>query len=371
MKEDAKRSLESLLGKKVTTDPIELITYEVDAGLNHGSPEGVAFPQSQEDVARLVQWAVEHQVPLVARGSGTGLAGGSVPNHGGVVVSFSRMNRVLDIDEIDRLAVVEPGIINLTLDTLVKERGYYFPPDPASGRAAAIGGNIAINAGGPHCFKYGVTTNYVMGLDFVLADGQVMHSGGRTSGYPEYDFTSLMCGSEGTLSIISAATLRLIHKPLGYKTMIATFDSVETAGEAVSAVISAGLVPASLEMMDKILIGIIEDYAHAGFPTDAAALLLAEVDGYPEGLESQIEEIVQTMEKKGALELRVFQTPAEREKIWNARKSAFGAMARISPAYFQVDGTVPRARLAETLADINQMCAELGLRVGYVFHAGD
>lgn len=372
LKEDVQRSLETLLGKhQVITDPVELITYEVDAGLNRGSPEGVAFPQSQEDVIRLVQWAAEHHVPLVARSSGTGLSGGAVPAQGGVVVSFSRMNRILDIDETDRLAVVEPGVINLTLDTIVKDRGYYYPPDPASQRASAIGGNIAENAGGPHCFKYGVTTNYVMGLDMVLADGQVVRTGGRACDYPEYDFISLISGSEGTLSIVTAATLRLIRNPPGFKTMIATFDSVETAGQAVSAIIAQGLVPAALEMMDRNIVGIIEDYAHAGLPTDAAALLLAEVDGYPASLDAQVEEIAQVMKQQNARELRICQTPAERDQIWLARKSAFGAMARISPAYFQMDGTVPRSKLAETLAGINQMCERLDLRVGYVSHAGD
>jgi D-lactate dehydrogenase (cytochrome) len=372
LKEDALKSLESLFDKhQLTTDPVELITYEVDAGLNRGSPQGVVFPESSEDVIHLASWAAKQRIPLVARASGTGLSGGAVPSQGGIVVSFSRMNHILNINETDRLAVVEPGVINLALDTAVKKRGFYFPPDPASQRASALGGNIAENAGGPHCFKYGVTTNYVKGLELILAGGGIVRTGGIACDYPEYDFTGLICGSEGTLAIVTLATLRLIRNPTGFKTLIATFDSVEEAGQAVSAIIAQGLIPATLEMMDRNIIGIIEDFAHAGLPTDAEALLLAEVDGYQESLDAQVEEIEYVLKGSGVRQLRICQTPEERERIWFARKSAFGAMARISPSYFQVDGTVPRSRLAETLSDINKMCAGFDLRVGYVFHAGD
>ncbi len=372
LSEDVLRSLESLFDRRqLTTDPVELITYEVDAGLNRGAPDGVVFPESTEHVVRLADWAAKHAVPLVARSSGTGLSGGAVASQGGIVVSFSRMNRILDMDETDRLVIVEPGVINLALDTKVKSCGFYFPPDPASQRAAAIGGNIAENAGGPHCFKYGVTTNYLKGLELVLANGKVVRTGGAACDYPEYDFTGLICGSEGTLAMVTSATLRIIRNPTGFKTLIATFDSVEEAGQAVSAIIARGLVPAALEMMDRTIIGIIEDYAHAGLPVAAEALLLVEVDGYPESLDAQVEEIEQILNGQSVRQIRICQTPEEREKIWYARKSAFGAVARISPAYYQVDGTVPRSRLAETLSEINQMCAGLDLRVGYVFHAGD
>ncbi len=372
LKEEVLSSLESLFNKQqLITDPVELITYEVDAGLNRGSPDGVMFPDSLENVVRLVNWAAKYRVPLVARSSGTGLSGGAVASKGGIIVSFSRMNHILDVSESDRLAITEPGVINLTLDTKVKACGFYFPPDPASQRASAIGGNIAENAGGPHCFKYGVTTNYVRGLKVVLADGEVVRTGGSACDYPEYDFTGLLCGSEGTLAIVTSATLRIIRNPTGFKTLIATFNSVEEAGQAVSAIIAQGLIPAALEMMDRNIVKNIEDFAHAGLPTDAEALLLAEVDGYPESLDAQIEEIDLVLRAQKVRHIHICQTPEEREKIWFARKSAFGAMARISPAYFQVDGTVPRSRLAETLSDINKICAGLGLRVGYVFHAGD
>ncbi len=210
LQDDVLRSLEILFdGHQLTTDPVELITYEVDAGLNRGAPDGVIFPESLEQVVRLAGWAAKQHVPLVARSSGTGLSGGAVPSHGGIVVSFSRMNRIRELSETDRLAIVEPGVINLTLDTKVKSCGFYFPPDPASQRASAIGGNIAENAGGPHCFKYGVTTNYIKGLELVLANGKVVRTGGTACDYPEYDFTGLLCGSEGTLAIVTSATLRI------------------------------------------------------------------------------------------------------------------------------------------------------------------
>ena len=371
LKEQTRQSLQMLFDKRqVVTDSVELVTYEIDAGLNRGAPDGVVFPKTAEQVAKVVRWAAEHRVPLVARSAGTGLSGGAVPSQGGVVVSFSRMTDVLEIDEQDRLAVVQPGLINLALDTVVKSRGLYYPPDPASQRACSIGGNIAENAGGPHCFKYGVTTNYINDLRVVLGDGQLVHTGGRVCDYPAYDFTGLLTGSEGTLGLVAEATCRLVRNAPGVKTCTATFDSVEAAGLAVSAIIAAGLVPAALEMMDRNIIGIIEDYVHAGLPTDAAALLLVEVDGYSESLDAQIQEIVEVLNRQAALKILVY-TPAEREQIWTARKSAFGAMARLSPAYFQVDGTVPRSRLSETLAEINRMCASRGLKVGFVFHAGD
>ncbi len=353
------------------TDPVELIAYEIDGSLGLGEPQGVALPRRIEEVVALVRWAATHGVPVVARGAGTGLSGGAVAQQGGVTVSFARMKQVLELDEAGRSAVVQPGIVHQTLDEFVKTKDLYYPPDPASGRACTLGGNLGENAGGPHCFKYGVTTNYVTGLQVVLADGRVIRTGGRAYDYPEYDLTGLLIGSEGTLGIITEASLRLMRNIPGIKTLMAIFDSVEEAGEAVSAVIARGLVPATLEMMDRNMIGIVEAYAHAGLPTDAEALLIIEADGYPESLEPQMAEIIEVMRAQQARELRIARTAAERDQIWYARKSAFGAIAQISPAYLIVDGTVPRSRLAATLAEVNQICARQNLRVGYVFHAGD
>ncbi len=366
------RSLKETFGStQVVTDPVELITYEIDAGLDRGTPDGLIFAHSTEDVARAARWAAREGIPLIARGAGTGLSGGAVADRGGIIVEFSRMNRVLDFDPRGRSAVVEPGVVNLSLDELAKAHGLYFPPDPASGRASTIGGNVAENAGGPHCFKYGVTTNYVTGLELVLADGRIVHLGGRALDYPECDLCGLVCGSEGTLGIITQVDVRLVRNPPGLKTMMAVFDSVEQAGAAVSAVIAAGLVPATMEMMDRKIVGIIEEYAHPGLPTDAEAVLVIEVDGYEASLDSQIEEVARIVRGQGGRDLQMAHSAEERERIWYARKSAAGAISRLAPAYYLVDITVPRSRLAEALAEVNRICEDADLRVGYVFHAGD
>ncbi|HLG60692.1 MAG TPA: FAD-linked oxidase C-terminal domain-containing protein [Ktedonosporobacter sp.] len=372
VKEVAFHTLKTLLPKgQVFTDRASLVTYEVDAGGDKGMPEGVVFPRTPDEVARVVRWAAEHNVPLVARGAGTGLSGGAVADRGGIIVEFSQMNQVLDVDVDGRSAVVEPALINLRLDERVKTYGLYFPPDPASQRASTIGGNVAENSGGPHCFKYGVTTNYITGMEVVLADGRRARVGGHARDYPEYDLCGLITGSEGMLAIMTSIIVRLVRNPPGIRTMLAVFDSVEQAGEAVSAVIAAGLVPATMEMMDQKIVSIIEPFAHAGLPQDAGAVLIIEVDGYPESLDTQAQEITHILQQHGGYNMRTARDEEERAKIWLARKSAAGAMAHLSRALYTVDVTVPRSRLAEMLAAVNQICADHGLRVGHVFHAGD
>jgi D-lactate dehydrogenase (cytochrome) len=366
------RSLARLLGPgQLVTRPAELLTYEIDAGLDRGRPDAVALPHTAEDVERIARWAAEQRVPLVARGAGTGLSGGAVAERGGLVVAFSQMSRVLEIDDIGRSAIVQPGVVNLVLDGLVGTEGLYFPPDPSSQRASTIGGNIAENSGGPHCFKYGVTTNYVTGLEIVLAGGRRVRLGGRALDYPEYDFVGLLTGSEGTLGIVVEASLRLVRKPPAVRTLMVAFESVEAAGEAVSALIARGLAPAALEMMDQKIMRIIEDHAHAGLPIEAGAALIVEVDGYGASVAPQIEEIAAILGAHQARGLRVAETAEQRDAIWYGRKSAAGAMSRLAPAYYLVDVTVPRSKLAAALARINRICEDAGLRVGYVFHAGD
>lgn len=356
---------------QVITNPVELLTYEVDAANDRGKPDGVAFPITPEDVEMIVRWAARHRIPLVARGAGTGLSGGAVAERGGLIVAFSRMNRILELQPAGRCVSVEPGVVHADLDACVRRAGLFYPPDPASGRSATLGGNIAENAGGPHCFKYGVTTNYLTGLDVVLASGQRVRLGGKALDYPEYDLLGLVTGSEGTLGVVTRADIRLKRVPPGVKTMMAAFSTVEEAGEAVSAIIAQGLVPATLEFMDRKMMGMIEDYAHAGLPLEAGAALIIEVDGFPESLAPQIEEIISILKSHNAFDLRVAQTGEERDRIWYGRKSAAGAMARLAPAYYLLDGTVPRSKLAHTLGLINHACEKLDLRVGYVFHAGD
>ncbi|HEU5228724.1 MAG TPA: FAD-linked oxidase C-terminal domain-containing protein [Ktedonobacteraceae bacterium] len=372
LKETALHTLKTLLPKgQVFIDRASLVTYEVDAGLDKGRPEGVVFPRTPDEVARVVRWAAEHHIPLVARGAGTGLSGGAVADRGGIIVEFSQMNQILDVDVEGRSAVVEPALINLRLDERVKTQGLYFPPDPASQRASTIGGNVAENSGGPHCFKYGVTTNYITGMEVVLANGRRARVGGHARDYPEYDLCGLITGSEGMLAVMTSIIVRLVRNPPGIKTMLAVFDSVEQAGVAVSAVIAAGLVPATMEMMDQKIVGIIEPFAHAGLPQDAGAVLIIEVDGYPESLDAQADEITRILQQHGGYNMRTARDEEERAKIWLARKSAAGAMAHLSPALYTVDVTVPRSRLAEMLTEVNQICAAHGLRVGHVFHAGD
>jgi D-lactate dehydrogenase (cytochrome) len=372
IQEHALHSLRTLLHpKQVFTDKATLIAYEADAGLDKGLPDAVVFPRTREEVERVVRWAAEHQVALIARGAGTGLSGGAVADRGGVIVEFVHMDAILDIDPQGRCAVVEPALINLRLDEAVKAHDLYFPPDPASQRAATIGGNVAENSGGPHCFKYGVTTNYVTGLAVVTANGERVRLGGRALDYPEYDLCGLVTGSEGTLALITAVTVRLVRNPPGVKTLLAVFDSVERAGEAVSAVIAAGLVPATMEMMDSQIVRIIEPFAHAGLPLDAGAILIVEIDGHVESLAAQMHEIVQVLEHYGGHSMRIARDEEERARIWKARKSAGGAIAREVPAYYTIDITVPRSRLSEMLHEVYRICERNEIRAGQLFHAGD
>ena len=357
--------------RQLALNPAELLTYEVDAGYDRGRPDGVFFPESTEDVSLLVRWAAPQHVPVIARGAGTGLSGGAVPEHGGIVVSLARMNHVVELDPVGRSAVVQVGVVNLAFDGLVKEQGLYYPPDPSSGRSSLIGGNLGENAGGPHCFKYGVTTNYITGLEVVLADGRAVRVGGRALDYPEYDLCGVLVGSEGTLAIATHAYLRLIRNPPGVKTMMVAFNSEEQAGEAVSAVIAAGLVPATLEMMDQRGMRIIEAYAPVGLPITAGAVLIVEVDGYPASLDAQMEEVADILTAHGGFDLKIARSEAERTAIWYGRKSFAGALARLAPNFYLVDITVPRSRLADTLAGVTHICDGYGLTVGHVFHAGD
>ncbi len=361
-----------LLGEgRWVTDPAELLTYESDAALDRAVPDAVLFPESADEVARVVAWARQAKVPLVARGAGTGLAGGAVAAQGGVVVAFPRMDRVVELDAAGRTAVVEAGVVNLDLDRAARRAGLCYPPDPASGRSCLVGGNLATNAGGPHCFKYGVTANYVLGLEVVLADGSAVRLGGRARDYPEYDLAGLVVGSEGTLALVTGACLGLRRAPPAVRTLLASFESLEAAGEAVSAVIAAGLVPAALEALDRAAMRVIEAHRPAGLPVEAGAALIVEVDGYPEGVEAQVGELAELLRRCGATAVRVAADEAERERIWRGRKSAGGAMARLAPSYYLTDITVRRSRLAAVLGEVRRIAARRGLETVSFFHAGD
>lgn len=356
---------------QVLSDPADLLTYESDAGLERGQADGVLFPETESDVIQIVRWANKTGVPLVPRGAGTGTSGGAVAGKRGLIVEFSRMNHVLSLDEVGKRVTVEPGVVNGDLDDCVKSKGLFFPPDPASGRVCTLGGNVAENAGGPRCFKYGVVTNYVTGLKVILADGRTVRFGGRALDYPEYDWLGVLTGSEGTLGIVVQINLRLLRRSDATTMIMGAFDSIEEAGQAVSDIIGRGLAPATIEMMDQAIVKIVEDYSHIGLPVHAAALLIIEVNGSQASLAPQAEELTAALRAHRILELSLPQTPEERDRIWRARKDSAGALAWLAPAYYASDCTVPRSKIAVTLREINRICDANRVPVCYLLHAGD
>jgi len=368
-----RRELEAIVGPGgVLSDPDELLVYESDGlTLFRALADFVVFPTSAEHVAAVVRLAGREGLPFVARGAGTGLSGGCLPAEGGLVISMMRMNRVLEVDYENQLAVVEPGLVNLHLSWAVGPKGYYYAPDPSSQQACTLGGNIANNSGGPHTLKYGVTTNHVLGLEVVMPDGEIVWLGGRTRATPGYDLAGVFVGSEGTFGIATKIVVRILKKPQAVKTVLAVFDQVDHASAAVSAIIARGLVPAAVEMMDQLTIQAVEDAFGCGYPRDAAAALLVELDGLRVGMDAQTERIVQACRDAGAREVRTARDEAERALLWKGRKSAFGAFGRVSPAYMVMDGVIPRTKLPFVLRRVNEIVAAHGLRVGNVFHAGD
>src|SRR5438132_4114632 len=372
-KRSLRRELEAIVGRDgVLSDPEELLVYESDGlTLFRALADFVVFPRSAEDVAAIVRLANREALPFVARGAGTGLSGGCLPSEGGVVISLMRMNRVLEVDYDNQIAVVEPGLVNLHLSWAVGPKGYYYAPDPSSQQACTIGGNIANNSGGPHTLKYGVTTNHVLGLQVVMPDGEIVWLGGRTRDAQGYDLAGVFVGSEGTFGIATKVVVRILKKPQAVKTVLAVFDAVPKASAAVSAIIARGLVPAAVEMIDQLTIQAVEDAFGCGYPRDAAAALLVELDGLRAGMETQAERIVAACRESGAREVRTAADEAERQLLWKGRKSAFGAYGRVSPAYMVMDGVIPRTKLPYVLGRVNEIVAAHGLRVGNVFHAGD
>jgi glycolate dehydrogenase FAD-linked subunit len=368
-----RRELEGLLGAGgVLSDPEELLVYESDGlTLFQALADFVVFPTSVEQVAAVVRLANRENLPFVARGAGTGLSGGCLPAEGGLVISLMRLNRVLEVDYVNQIAVVEPGLVNLHLSWAVGPQGFYYAPDPSSQQACTIGGNIANNSGGPHTLKYGVTVNHVLGLEVVLPDGEVVWLGGRTREAQGYDLTGLFVGSEGTFGIATKIVVRILRRPQGVKTVLAVFDSIEAASESVSAVIGRGLIPAAMEMIDQLTISAVEDAFGCGYPRDAAAALLIELDGLLPGMEGQAERVIAACRDNGARDVRAARDETERQLLWKGRKSAFGAYGRISPAYMVMDGVIPRTKLPQVLRRVNEIVGAKDLRVGNVFHAGD
>jgi len=366
------RELRRAVGERnVLTTPADLALYAYDSSPECHAPDVVVFPAATEQVAQLVRAANRFDAPYTARGAGTNLSGGSIPIHGGLVIALSRLNHLLGVDEPNRCALVQPGMTNLALQDALAVRGWVFHPDPASQKASTIGGNVAENAGGPHCLKYGVTTNHVLGVRAVLPDGAIADFGGAALDRPGYDMTGLMNGSEGTLGIVTEITVRISRPPETVRTLLADFDSMDAASEAVSAIIAAGIIPAALEMIDEVMVGAIMASMDAGYPLDAEAVLIVELDGLREAAEDEAQRASAICTAHGAREVRSAASVGERERLWAGRKGAFGAAARLAPAYVVNDGVVPRAKLPEVLRQTQEIAARYGLRVGNNFHAGD
>ncbi|TYR79448.1 FAD-binding protein [Priestia megaterium] len=352
----------------------DLLAYDCDGFTIHRYlPKAVVFPKDTEEVAKLVKYCSEHALPFLARGAGTGLSGGAIPLNNEVIISLVRMKRLLSVDLANRRAVVEPGFINLKLTNSISDKGYYYAPDPSSQYCCTIGGNVAENAGGAHCLKYGVTTNHILGLEVVLPNGEIIELGnGGIPDSPGYDLLGLLTGSEGTLGIVTKITVRILKNPEAKQTVLAYFDRVLDGSQAVSDIISAGIVPAALEMMDKTAIEGVEAAAFpVGHPKNIEALLLIEVDGISAGIDEQIAQILEVCNNRNVREVKVAQDEQERAGWWANRKTGFGAMGAISPDYLVQDGVIPRSKLPEVLSRINQISIEYGLRIANIFHAGD
>ncbi len=367
------KRLERIVGEAgVVATPEGRLTYECDMHTFYkGAPDAVCLPTSTEQVAALVHLCLDARVPIVPRGSGTGLIGGATAPRGGVMISTTRMNRILEVDLPNRCATVEPGLINLWLTEAVKGRGYFFAPDPSSQMVSSIGGNASTNAGGPHCLKYGITVNHILGLQMVTGAGEVVWLGGKVQERPGYDLAGVAVGSEGTLGIITGVIVRLLHAPEAVKTALAVFSTIEDASETVSGIIAAGIVPAALELLDEPIIRAIEEGIGAGYPKGAGAVLLIELDGPRAEIEAQAVRVAEICRAHQALEVRVARDEAERALLWKGRKEAAGAIGRLTPNWLLQDAVVPRSKLPEIMREVARISQRHGLLIANVFHAGD
>jgi len=359
-------------GAGLLTSPSDLLVYECDGyTIEKNKPDVVVFPTSTEEVVEIVRACNEYDVPFLPRGAGTSLAGGCLPVGGGVMIALTRMKRILEVNTRDRYAVVESGVVNLWLTNHLKPHGYHYAPDPSSQGACTIGGNVATNSGGPHTLKYGVTVNHILGLEFVLPDGRVVQTGGPAEDYPGYDLTGVIVGSEGTFGIATKAWVRITRNPEAYRTLLGVFETVADATNTISDIIGAGIIPGALEMLDQLILQAVEAAFHFGFPLDAGAVLIMEVDGLEAGLEADAERIADIARRNNAREVRRANGEAERLLLWKCRKQAFGAVGRLAPSYCTQDGVVPRTKLPQILSDIQRIGAKYQLRIANVFHAGD
>ena len=365
--------LERIVGASgLVRTPEGRLVYECDMHTFYkGAPDAVALPRRADEIVEIVRLCRRERVPIVARGSGTGLIGGAMAPSGGVMIGTNRMDAILEIDLPNRCATVQPGLINLSLTRAVASRGYFFAPDPSSQMVSSIGGNVATNAGGPHCLKYGITTNHILGLDIVTGRGELVRLGGKAADRPGYDLVGAAVGSEGTFGIVTAVTVRLLHAAEAVKTILASFTTIEDASEAVSAIIAAGIVPAALEMLDELMIRAINEGTGAGYPKDAAAVLLIDLDGPAAEVEAQGERAARICWERGALEVRVAADNTERALLWKGRKEAAGAVGRLAPTYLLQDAVVPRSKLPAIMRELIAIGARHRVQIANVFHAGD
>ena len=346
------RSLQDIVGPEfVISHPEDLLVYEYDGSVDRSMPRAVVLPSTADQVSRVLALAFEAGVPVAGRGSGTGLSGGALAAPGGIQIAFPRMNRIVEVDTENRCATIEPGAINLDLDTHVRKFGMRYAPDPSSQKACSLGGNIAENAGGPHCLAYGTTTNHVLGMEVVLEDGTVVQLGGQAREVPGYDLRGVFVGSEGTFGIATRITVRLLPLPETVKTFLGIFPDIESACSAVSAVIGHGIVPAALEMIDALSIRAVQNVTDAGYPEDAGAVLLIELEGLWEEVDEVSREVESALWETGASDVRIAEEDSERERLWLGRKTAFGAFGTIAPNYYLVDGVVPRTRADPSAAE--------------------
>ena len=370
--EAAIRDLQRAIGSRaVLHRDQDLLLYEYDGSIDKGRPECVVFPRTTDEVVRVVKIAAEYDVPLVGRGAGTGLSGGVIPTRGGIMIGFSRMNRILEIDCENECAVVQPGVVNLDITRAVQSQGYYYAPDPSSQKACTIGGNVAENAGGPHTLIYGVTTNHVLGIEAVMPDGTVLNIGGKEQDLPGYDLTGLLTGSEGTMALVTKVVVRLMRTAESVETLLAIYERADDAASTVGELTARAITPAAVEMLDGVMLRMVEEATHAGFPMDAEAVLLIELEGIREAVAEQLEEVNAVCLGCRAREVRVAKTADERALLWKGRKNAFGAVGRVSPTYYVQDGVVPRTRIADTLRHIYRVSEKYGLTISNIFHAGD
>ncbi|PHS16960.1 MAG: FAD-binding oxidoreductase [Blastopirellula sp.] len=371
--QDTIAQLRKIVGHEaVLTARSELMVYECDGFvIDKNSPDVVVFPTTTEQVSEIVKVCNRADIPFLPRGAGTSLAGGTLPVGGGVMIVLTRMKEILEINLRDRFAVVEPGVVNVWLTNALKGSGYHYAPDPSSQGACTIGGNVATNSGGPHTLKYGVTVNHILGVEAVLADGRIIQLGGPTEDAPGLDLVGAIVGSEGTLAIVTKAWVRLTRDPQSWRTMLGVFDTVEDATQTISEIIGSGIVPAALELMDHDIIVALEEAFHFGFPLDAGAVLLIEIDGLEAGLNEQKQRIIELCNQYGATEVRQAETDQERAALWKCRKQAFGAIGRLSPSYCTQDGVVPRTKLPQILKRIREVSKKYDIQIVNVFHAGD